>query len=125
MPVIIAKLRYFPLGEVAGPAMPILKADLDAISKKHGVTINLEEVKGKNAQMDGKNIREETMNSTIEEVSQSVITVTSENENSVKNAVTDLIKKYRAPRTVFGTLGSDEKGKSVVAGVCDASDGWY
>jgi hypothetical protein len=125
MPQLIATLRYFPLGVVAGAAEPIVKSDLDAIAKKYGVSIELKEIKGNSASIKGDIIREETMNCPIEEITQSVITVTSENEQTFKDTVQDLIKKYRAPRTVYGTLGSNEQGKAVVSRICDIYDGWY
>jgi hypothetical protein len=124
MAEIIAKLRYFPLGAVAGPATPIKKSDIDSIASKHGVTISLEEVKGKNSQIAGDVIREETMDSTVEDVTQSVVTVTTDNEKDGSEALKDLIKKYRSPRTVFGLLGSNEKGKSLAVRICDEYDGW-
>jgi hypothetical protein len=125
MPQIIATLRYFPLGAVAGAAEPIVKSDLDAIAKKHGVSIELKEITGKNAKITGDVITEETMNNPIEEITQSAITVSSDNETAFQNAVQELIRKYRAPRTVYGTLGSNEMGKVIVSRLCDVYDGWY
>ena len=121
---IIAKLRYFPLGPVAGPAMPIAKQDLDTIAAGHGVSISLENVRGKTAQGSGDSLHEETMNTPFEEITQDVITVTSVQEAPFREAVRELVKKYRAPRTVFGTMGSNERGKQIVAEVCDEYDGW-
>lgn len=125
MPQLIATLRYFPLGVVAGAAEPIVKSDLDRIAKKHGVSIELKEVQGKDARIDGDFITEETMNSTIEEITQSAILVSSEDEEVFTNTISELIRKYRAPRTVFGTLGSNEQGKVIVSRLCDIYDGWY
>jgi hypothetical protein len=125
MPQLIATLRYFPLGVVAGAAEPVVKSDLETIAKKHGVSIELKDVKGQNAEIKGDVINEETMNHPIEEITQSAITVSSDNETAFKNAVQDLIKKYRAPRTVYGTLGSNEPGKAIVSRLCDIYDGWY
>jgi hypothetical protein len=117
-------LRYFPVGDVAGPARKITAGDLSGISRKYGVTIGLDEVKGKNASFSGDNIREETMNSTVEEVSQSAITVTSADEGALRKALEEIIRIYRAPRTVFGSWGSDPRGKQILAGICEAGDGW-
>jgi hypothetical protein len=119
-----ATLRYFPLGAVAGPAEPIQKKDIDAIAKKHGVSISLEEVKGKGAEINGDVVREETMNSAVEDVTQSVITMTTDSEKDGSAAMLDILKKYRAPRTVFGTLGSNEEGKMLVSQCCEEYDGW-
>ena len=117
-------LRYFPVGDVAGPATKIAARDLENMAQKHGVAINLEEIKGKEVSFAGNNIREETMNSQVEQVSQFAITVTSENEPALRQALKDLIKLYRAPRTVFGSWGSSQRGKEILAEICDAGDGW-
>lgn len=125
MPQFIATLRYFPLGAVAGTAEPIIKSDIETLAKKHGISVELDEIKGENAEIKGDVITEETMNNPIEEITQSAITVSSDNETAFKNAVQDLIKKYRAPRTVYGTLGSNEAGRAIVSRLCDIYDGWY
>lgn len=124
MDQILAILRYFPLGKVAGTAVPVSRSELDAIANKYGVSIALDEVKGKNLQVDGDCIREETMNSSVEEISQFVITIVSMDEAAIGKAVKDLIKKYRAPRTVYGTWGSNQKGRQIIARICDEDDGW-
>jgi hypothetical protein len=121
---IIAKLRYYPLGPVAGPAMPIITQDLDTIAARHGVSISVENIRGKTAQGSGDSLHEKTMNTPFEEITQDVITVTSAQETPFRKAVAELIRKYRAPRTVFGTMGSNEQGKQIVAEVCDEYDGW-
>jgi hypothetical protein len=121
---IIAKLRYFPLGPVAGPATPIKAQDLDTIAARHGVSISLENVRGKTAQGSGDSLHEETMNTSFEEITQDVITVASTKEAPFRKAVSELVRKYRAPRTVFGTMGSNERGKQIVAEICDEYDGW-
>jgi hypothetical protein len=119
-----AKLRYYPLGPVAGPAVPVTPQDLNTIAAKHGVSISLDKVKGKTAKVSGDEINEQTMNASFEEITQDVITVTSENENKFRAAIKDIVHAYRAPRTVFGTMGSNERGKQIVAEVCDEYDGW-
>jgi hypothetical protein len=118
------KLRYFPLGPVVGTAVPVQAGDLDAIAKKYGVTITLDRIKGKNSQVQGESIHEETMESTVEEISQEVITVTAKDEASFRKAVGELVKKYRAPRTVYATLGSSEEGKRLLTQIADEYDGW-
>jgi hypothetical protein len=70
-------------------------------------------------------VREDTMNSAIEEVSQDVITVTAHDEKALTLAVRALIRTYRAPRTVFGTWGSSPRGREIVCTLCDEHDGWY
>lgn len=124
MPQFIATLRYFPVGMVAGAPEPIVKPDIEKLAQKYGVSIELEEVAGENAEIKGDVIIEETMNHPIEEITQSAITISSDDETAFKNAVQELIKRYRAPRTVYGTLGSNEAGKAVVSRLCDVYDGW-
>lgn len=121
---IVAKLRYFPLGPVAGTAVPILTSDLDAVADRHRVSITLDKIEGEGSQIKGDTIREETMASSIEEISQFVITVTSQDEASFRKAIEELVKKYRAPRTVYATLGSSEQGKRLLSRIFDEYDGW-
>jgi hypothetical protein len=65
------------------------------------------------------------MESTIDEVSQDLVTVSSDDEGCFRSAIRALLRVYRAPRTVFGTWGSSEKGREIVAELCDEYDGWY
>lgn len=124
MAKIMAKLRWYPLGPVAGPLVPIKKSDLDNIAKEHGVRISMEEVVGKNCQEVGGMMREETMDSTIEEITQTVVTVSADDEGIFREAARALIKKYRAPRTTYATWGSTDRGKWIMAELCDGEDGW-
>ena len=124
MAEIMAKLRYHPLGPVCGPFVPIEKDDLDTIAREHGVSISAEEIVGKNRQDVGGVIQEETMDSTIEEVSQTVVTVSGEDEGAFREAVRALIKKYGGPRTTFSTWGSTDRGKWIVGELADEWDGW-
>jgi hypothetical protein len=125
MDSIVAKLRYFPLDAVAGPPMAIRKEDLDRIAAETGTEISLHNVIARNRTINSGIVREETMDSTIDEVSQDVITVSSDKETAFCSAIRSLIKLYRAPRTVYATWGSNEKGASLVSELCDEDDGWY
>ena len=124
MAEIMAKIRYHPLGPACGPFVPIKKSDLDHIARQHGVDISLEEIVGKNRQEVGGVIREETMDSTIEEITQTVVMVSADDEASFREAVRALIKKYGGPRTTFSTWGSTDRGKWIVGELCDEDDGW-
>jgi len=125
MEELIAVLRYFPLDPVTNPPNPIRKADLDKIARETGAAIALDKVNNKGRTVDGDVIREETMNSAIEEVSQEIITVSCGDEKAFISAVRALLKLYRAPRTVFGTWGSSPRGREIVYRLCDEYDGWY
>jgi len=124
VPEIMAKIRWYPLGPTAGPFVPIKKNDLDSVAKKLGVNISLEEVVGKNYQEIEGVIREETMDSTLEEITQTVVTVSADDERRFRDAVRALIRKYGAPRTTYGTWGSTDRGKWIVAELCDEENGW-
>ena len=124
MAEIMAKIRYHPLGPACGPFVPIRNSDLDNIAREHGVVISLEEIVGKNRQEVGGNIREETMDSTIEEITQTVVMVSADDEGAFREAVRALIKKYGGPRTTFSTWGSTDRGKWIVGELCDEDDGW-
>jgi hypothetical protein len=120
-----AVLRYFPLDPVTNPPKPIWQADLDIIAGETGATITLAAVSGKSRTGEGDVIREDTMNSSIEEVSQDVITVTCQDEQAFTQAIRAIFRLYRAPRTVFGTWGSSPHGREIVYSLCDEYDGWY
>lgn len=124
MSEIMAKMRWYRLGPAAGPFVPIKKADLDSIAQKHKVNISIEEIVGKNYQEVDGIMREETMDSTIEDFTQTVVTVSADNEQAFREAIRALIKKYGAPRTTYGTWGSTERGKWIVGELSDEYDGW-
>ena len=125
MEELTAVLRYFPLDPVTNPPNPIRQADLERISRETGTTITLAAVVGKGRTADGDLLREDTMNSAIEEVSQESITVSASDETAFSKAVRALFKLYRSPRTVFGTWGSSPRGREIVYRLCDEYDGWY
>ncbi len=125
MEELTAVLRYFPLDPVTNPPNPIRQADLDKIARETGTTITLAAVVGKSRTVEGDAIREDTMNSAIEEVSQDVITIAAQDEKALTLAVRALFRLYRAPRTVFGTWGSSPRGREIVYRLCDEYDGWY
>jgi len=121
-----AKLRYFPLDPVAAPPTPVRKSDLEKIAAQTGAAISLENIVNKSRTVQGDIIREDTMDSHIEEVSQDVITVSARDEKTFRNAIRALFKLYRAPRTVFGTWGSTPPARDLIIRFCDEEgDGWY
>jgi hypothetical protein len=125
MEELTAILRYFPLDPVTNPPNPIRQADLDKVARDTGTTITLSTIVGKSRTQEGNIIREDTMNSAIEEVSQDVITIAAQDEKALTLAVRTLFGLYRAPRTVFGTWGSSPRGREIVYRLCDEYDGWY
>ena len=124
MEKIMVKLRWLPLGPSCGPNVPIIQKDLDEIAKQHGVNISVEEVIAKNLQRQGDVIREETMDSTLEESTQTVVTVSADDGGRFRETILALFKKYRSPRTTQSYWGSTDKGKDIILDVLDEYDGW-
>ena len=113
---IMGKLRWFPLGPIEGPLELIKKNDLDNIAKKHGVNISLEEMRGA--------VQGETRGKAIEQITQWVVTVSADDEEAFRGVTRALVKKYRAPRTTYATLGSDEKARRMIVELFNEEDGW-
>ncbi len=113
---IMATLRWFPLGPIEGPLEPIKKDDLDNIAKQYGASISLEETRGA--------VQGETRGKAIEEITQYIVTVSVDDEEAFRGVIRALVKKYRAPRTTFATLGSDERARRMIAELFDEDDGW-
>jgi hypothetical protein len=113
---IMGKLRWFPLGPIEGPLELIKKNDLDNIAKKHGVNISLEEMRGA--------VQGETRGKAIEQITQWVVTVSADDEEAFRGVIWALVKKYRAPRTTYATLGSDEKARRMIVELFNEEDGW-
>ena len=116
MAEIMAKIRWFPLGPIEGPLEPIQKDDLDNIAKQFGVSISLEEMRGA--------VAGETRGKAIEEITQSIVTMSADDDEAFLGVVRALVKKYRAPRTTYATLGSDERARRMIAELFDEEDGW-
>jgi len=116
MAEIMAKIRWFPLGSIEGPLEPIRKDDLDNIAKQYGVSISLEEMRGA--------VQGETRGKAIEEITQWMVTISAEDEEAFRGVIQALVKKYRAPRTTYATLGSDERARRVIVELFDEEDGW-
>jgi hypothetical protein len=112
-----AILRWFPLGPIEGPKEPIKKDDLDNIARQCGVSMALEEMRGA--------LQGETRGKVIEEITQHIVAISTDDEEAFRNVIRALVKKYRAPRTTFGTLGSDERTRRMMAEMFDEEDGWY
>jgi len=120
MPTLIGKLRWYP-----GDALVEIRAeDLERIAHQCGVSITLNEVEGKDFFTDGEMVLEETGKELLEEVTQTVITISASTEQAFRECLLKVINKYRAPRTVYSTWGSDERAKKIFEEVADAWDGW-
>jgi hypothetical protein len=112
------QLRYFP-GDAWGD---IQEEELRSLADKFGLTIGYERVE--NREKHGDLLMENTMDKTIEEISQEVITVSGDQEGVFSEGLKTLFKKYRCPRTVYSLLGSNEAGKKIANSLMDLYGGW-
>ena len=120
MQILTGKLRWYP-----GDALvEIRRVDLEKIANQCGAGITLNEVKGKDLFAEGELVLEETGNKPLEEVTQTVVTVSAPTEHAFRECLLKIIDKYRAPRTVYSMWGSDGKAKEIFDELADAWDGW-
>ena len=120
MPTLIGKLRWYP-----GDALVEIRAeDLEKIAHQCGVNITLDEVKGKDLFTEGEMVLEETGKGPLEEVTQTVVTISAPTEQAFRECLLRIINIYRAPRTVYSIWGSDEQAWKIFEEVADAWDGW-
>ncbi len=118
---LMGKLRWYP-----GDALvEIRQEDLEKIADQCGVDFSLNEVKGKDFFTEGEMVLEETGNKPLEEVTQTVVTISAPTELAFRECLLRIIDKYRAPRTVYSMWGSDERAKEIFQEVADAWDGWF
>ena len=100
----LAKLRYFP----GDPLEEIRKEEVDNIGKQYGIDISYEKIERR--EMRNGLLMEETMHRRIEDISQEVIMIQSNQEKNFSDCTKALFKKYRCPRTPYSLLGSNEAG---------------
>jgi hypothetical protein len=112
------RLRYFP-----GDSLEeIRKEDLQDLAREFGLSIDYEKIE--NRQRQGELLMENTMDKTIEEISQEVITVSGNQEGHFSEGLKALYNKYRCPRTVYSLLGSNEAGEKIAKRLMDLYGGW-
>ena len=121
MQTLTGKLRWYP----SDALVEIRQEDLEKIANQCGVHMTVDEVKAKDLFTEGKMVLEETGNKPLEEVTQTVITISAPTEPAFKECLLRIIAKYRAPRTVYSTWGSDERAKEIFQEVADQWDGWF
>lgn len=112
------QLRYFP----GDPLEEIKEADLKIFEKDYKVTMTYQKIENRVLKDDL--LMENTMDKPIEEISQEVLTVSSDSESDLSACLKALYKKYRCPRTSYGLLGSNETGKKLAKGLMDIYGGW-
>ena len=114
-----AHLRYYP----GDPLEEIRQEDLDGIAEACGVKASFEKIE-KRVFSDGL-MREETLDETIEEMTQDVITVVSDDEAKFRQAIVTVYEKYRSPRTPYGFWGSTQEAKRVAKEVAEETGGGW
>jgi hypothetical protein len=112
------KLRYFP----EDPLEEITVEDLKDVEKRYKVQIDYEKIENRFLQ-DGL-LMEDTMDKPIEEISQEVVTVSSDVESDFSDCLKALYKKYRCPRTSYSLLGSNAAGQKVAKDLMPVYGGW-
>jgi hypothetical protein len=113
------RLRYY----VGDPLEEIRQEDLDSIAKACGVEASLQRIDNRTL-CDGMMV-EETLDKTIEEITQDVITIASEDETQFRKAVVAVYDKYRSPRTPYSFWGSTKEGERVAKALCEETGGGW
>ena len=114
-----AHLRYYP----GDPLDEIRQEELDGIAEACGVKASFEKIE-KRVFSDGL-MREETLDETIEEMTQDVITVVGDDEAKFRRAIVAVYEKYRSPRTPYGLWGSSPEGERVAKAVAEETGGGW
>ncbi|KPK90126.1 MAG: hypothetical protein AMJ94_10200 [Deltaproteobacteria bacterium SM23_61] len=112
------ELRYYP----GDPLEEIKIDDLKILEKAHRVKISWE--KRENREMKEGLLMERTLDKRIEDITQEVITVASDQEENFSDCIIALYKKYRCPRTPYALLGSNEPGQKIAKKLMDKYGGW-
>lgn len=117
---LVVKFRYFP-----GDALIDIKEQaLQRLAKKHGVDISMQEVKGSKWYEEDGQLWEETQDSKLDDITQTIVTLSSDNEAAFRRALREIIDTYRCPRNTPARWGSNERGEEIYKELADASDGW-
>ena len=112
-------LRYY----TGDPLEEIRREDLDNIAKAFGVEVSFEKIDNR-ILSDGM-MKEETLGKAIEEISQDVITIGSENEQGFRKAILAVYGKYRSPRTPYSFWGSSREGEQIAKAIADDTGGGW
>ena len=115
----LVHLRYY----TGDPLEEIRQEDLDMIGKACGAAVSYERIDHQTLS-DGIR-REETLGKAIEEISQEVITIDSEDEEGFRKTVAAIYSKYRSPRTPYGFWGSSPDGERAAKAMADEMGGGW
>ena len=114
-----ARLRYY----IGDPLEEIRQEDVESIAAACGVTASFERIDNR-VFSDGL-MREETLDKTIEELTQDVITIESGDEKRFREAILAVYEKYRSPRTPYSFWGSSQDGERVAKAVAEETGGGW
>ena len=120
MPEIVAKFRWYP----GDPLIEIQDTELRRLAEKHGVSISLEKVAQNRLVLEGGEVLEEPRDVPLEEIAQTVVTLSAGSEEAFRKAVGELISLYRSPVPVWGLWGSNQMGQDIASEVIEEDDGW-
>jgi len=112
------KLRYYP----GDPLEEIKEEDLKTFERAYGVNISYEKIDSR--EMKEGLLMERTLDKRIEDISQEIITVSSDKEDNFSNCIVALYKKYRCPRTPYSLLGSNDAGEKIAKKLMNMHGGW-
>ena len=114
----LAKLRYYP----GDPLEEIREKDLKIVEREYGVKISYEKIE--NREMKDGLLMEKTIDKRIEDISQEIITLSSDQEDDFSNCIIALYKKYRCPRTAYSLMGSNDAGEKIAKKLMNMHGGW-
>jgi len=114
-----ARLRYF----AGDPLEEIRQENLDRIAESCGVKASFERIENR-VLTDGL-MQEETLDKTIEEMTQDVITIESDDEDKFRQAILAVYEKYRSPRTPYSLWGSSREGERVAKALAEETGGGW
>ncbi len=115
----LVRLRYYP-GDLLEE---ISQEDLDGIGKANGVKVSF--MRTDHRILDNGMMREETLDKAIEDTTQDVITVASDDEEGFRKAVAAIYYKYRSPRTPYSFIGSSREGERIAKAIADETGGGW
>jgi hypothetical protein len=113
----LVKLRYYP----GDPLQEIRKDDVARIARQSGLGISVEEI-GAEECPGG---YEKTLDKSLEEITQTVITLEGAEEALLRAGLREVIARYRAPRTVYALWGSNPEGMAIARETIEEMDGWW
>jgi len=112
-------LRYYS----GDPLEEIRREDLDRIAAAYGVEVSFERID--NRTLSEGMMREETLEKAIEEITQDVITIESDDETRFQQAIAAVYGKYRSPRTPYSFWGSSPQGERVAKAIAEETGGGW